>query len=231
MMINKSNNVQLLTLLIGHDKFQVYIKSIRILLKIPESGFSKNEEVERWINYWEEKDREYLNSKNYKRHNQYLREKMKSGELDRNMANKQLNLLLRENLHANILTDASNYVIDNFNLPSHLVSVIRRYILHNKFDFIPTDNFSYLWDIKTERVAKIEIYSRLTKNEQLSLLRLIKERTKDFPKINKITKATIKRLTFENWQKDREKYTERSGHSVGGIHLHRRYSYSSLGSR
>lgn len=207
-MKDKSNNHRLLSILMGNEKFQTYISSVREFLEVPEDGFSNDEIVKKWTYEMDEKDEKYLNSVGYKNQNLNIRKKIKSGEIDIAMANKHLHVL-GDNLRVNHLTSACKYVVDKFNLPSHLTNAIKYYILYNKLVFVPTENFAYIPDINKDRVARIEVYSKLTKEEEKRLLVLIKEQTNDFPKIKQISDTTMKRLSFDDWNKNKNSYTEK----------------------
>lgn len=204
----ESNNYRLLSLLVGNDKFQTYILLVREFLEIPKDGFSNDNNVIKWTHEMYEKDEKYLNSLGYKNQNLNIRKKMRSGEIDLTMANKHLRLL-DDNLRVNYFTSVCKYVIDKFNLPSHLSNAIRYYILYNKLVFVPTENFAYIPDLNKDRIARIEVYSKLTKEEERRLLYLIKDQTKNFPKIKQISNITMERLSFEDWNKNRNKYSEK----------------------
>lgn len=204
----ESNNYRLLSLIVGNEKFQTYISSVRGLLEIPKDGFSNDDNVRKWTYEMHEKDEKSLNSLGYKNHNLNIRKKIKSGEIDVSMANKYLHLL-DDNLRVNYFTSACKYVVDKFNLPSHLTNAIKYYILYNKIVFVPTENFAYIPDLNKDHVARIEVYSKLTKEEEKRLLNFIKVQTNNFPKIKQISNITMKRLSFEDWNKNRNKYSEK----------------------
>lgn len=204
----KCNNYRLLSLLVKYDKFQSFIKEVRSFLKIPDDGFANNKDIEKWTRLCDKEATEYFNSPVFKSHYNNIFKKVKLGEIDSEMGNKQLNLL-GSKTSRNYLISSLKYVVGKFKLPSHFILPLKYYVLCNKLIFIPLENFSHVNDFKDEGVVKIEVYSKLTKKEGKDLLRMIKELTEDFPKISKISNTTMNQLSFEDWHKNRDTYTEK----------------------
>ena len=92
--MKKANrNLNYFTLLTSYEPFRVFIKEIRDELGIPENGFKNSKEEKEWQIKDDYFRAEYFSSEKYKRMARAIRKKFVDGEINRTMANKQMNVL------------------------------------------------------------------------------------------------------------------------------------------
>jgi hypothetical protein len=191
---DKSNrNIKLLELLVTYPPFIKEILEIRRKLKIPENGFKKEEDVEKWqIDQIKEQDM-FMESDRMARIQNQISVNLKSEQIEKSMANKQIKIITDES-PINFFSNSIDELIRRFKLPANHKMTLRIYILYGKLTWIPENNFSFRID---KEKTVFEIYSRLTKEEMGTLVKYIRIFNKRLPHIIKVSSKTKTQLHVE----------------------------------
>lgn len=207
--ISHKKNLDNIKLLVSCEEFQKIVNGARGYLEISESGLLNDKVSEKWHEEKLYKKSDIiLSSKSIIEQEKMVRKKLQSGEISRNMANKQMNLILQK-VPVNYLTNTARFIVDKFRLPLNYECYIRQYILFNTIN-APYNNFVVgpYHDVKKisgVRFVPITIYAKLTKEEIKYLKREIELIGKNLPKINPL-KDIDKKLEIEEWLKKENRF-------------------------
>lgn len=204
------NNLDTMKLLTTSTLFQKVVKDTRDFLEIPEKGMIRdNKTIKEWTEKMIQCSDEKIESRELNEHLQDIYKKVESKEIDKRTAEKQSKLLHNE-IPINYLTDAIDFILDQFNLPLNFKDSIRCYIMFNEIS-APLTNFSVgPWPAGTKSISNlsylpITIYAKLTDKE----LRQIKEQTRSIladklPKYKEI-KNIDQKMKLDAWNRHKEK--------------------------
>jgi len=201
--LSYKKNLDNMKLLASFDEFQILVHDARKFLSIPTEGLLNDQESEKWHMEFYKKSDAILESKNFQEQLKEISDKLKSEEINRDIANKRSRLLFQK-IPINYLTDRVDFIIDKFYLPLNYKNSVRQYILLNKLN-APYNNFSVgpyidVKKISEARFVPITIYARLTKEEIKDLKKeidLVGKNLSEFKPLQNIDK----KLEIEDWLK------------------------------
>ncbi|MDP2586304.1 MAG: hypothetical protein Q8P32_00825 [Candidatus Komeilibacteria bacterium] len=202
--LSYKKNMDNMKLLASFSEFQTLVGEARKFLDIPEEGLLNGKDSEKWHKGFVKKSDFIIESKSFNERCKKISEKLKSGEITRNIANEQLKLL-HQQIPINYLTNMVKFIVDKFYLPLNYQDSIRRYILLNKIE-APYNNFIVgpyinIKKMSDVRFVPITIYAKLTREEIKDLQKEIDLVGENLPVFNPL-KDIDKKLAFEEWLKE-----------------------------
>lgn len=204
-------NLDNIKLLFSHKPFREDLIKIRKNLCIPENGFTKDEEAQKWEVGTDILDDLSMNSLAFLNQEQKIAGKIESGEISQKMGNKQIKLLYTK-LMCNYFTDSVNFLIEKFHIPYNYEQTIRRYVIFNEIMFVPAQNYAvsnYLFNKKNKssKPVTINIYAKLTNEEIKQLKKSIERFGENLPEFQPL-KNIDKRLELEEMIENRHYFNE-----------------------
>ncbi len=202
-----------INLLISYPKFQEEVGKIRRRLDIPEN--KAGNWTKKWTNDMDKKSDEVMTDPKFIEQENRIREKLKKGEINVAVANKQSRLLYNK-IPYNYLSDSVKIIIKKFHLPINYESFLHYYIITGKIN-IPTSNFTIgdftglMRDRKNLGYVPLKIFSKLS-DEDLRELKMEVNSWfgKHLPKYQSL-KDINKKIEVAKWHNNRIRYDEATG--------------------
>lgn len=210
--LSYKSNLDNMKLLVSDKEFQDMVNEIRRHLEIPNDGFFKNDPGFReWYANFIKKSGEILDCQKFRRQEIRIRKKFKLGEINRSVANKQMNLLY-EKTPLNFLWQRTEFIVHKFNLPIHYGEHIKEYILRGIIS-APLRNYTHgpyppHKKPSEERYIPIKIYTRLTKEEIKELKNYIDLASEGLLSYYRPLKNIDRDLKIEKWYENKERMDE-----------------------
>ncbi len=203
-------NIDTMKLLATSSLFQQIIKDTRKFLDIKEDGLK---DPEAWTEKMSDRSDDIIESEEYKKQIDGIRDKLNKEEINLSTAKKQSELLGNTKLPWNYLSHAVEYIIKKFRLPAHFDYQLRQYIFFGQIN-APLDNYgiNLYPDPKKKSYeqtsVQIKVYAPLTDKELTDIKKIvnkvISKRVCAYGDIKDLDTT----IELDKWNKSKERYNE-----------------------
>ena len=208
-----------MNLLVSHLEFQADIAEMRHQLKMLVGWLPLErsaDQEEKWQDALLEKSDSILESRDFSKKLQDIRERQKKGLISPRKAQTELLPLLLQ-VPIEFLNNAPKFLAQKYRLAENFEYSIKQYLTHGNV-FAPPTNFSFgpypgEVPLRNLNYIPIRLYSRLTESELADLKRQVEIVGRHMPRHQPV-KDIDKKLTIEKWYQNRsEEYDYALGQS------------------